>query len=428
MASTFTLQQELTVQPVQRRARFAPGTGCVRRCAVNEKPAILIIVENLPVPLDRRVWQESLALRDAGYEVIVICPMMKGYVAPEEKLEGVQIYRHKISLEAKGLRGFFLEYASALWGEKWLAWKAFRRHRFKVIHLCNPPDLLFTVAWPFKLFGVRVIFDVHDLWPEMFEAKFKKRGLLYWIVRAAQRLNYACADVVIATNETNRQAAIDNGKKRPEEIFVVRTAPKIGDLSFPANPALKKGRRFLVGYVGVMGSADGVHVLIEAARCIIQEMGRKDIQFLLMGDGPEYDDLVKLTADLGLKDYIDLPGWCRNDFLFPALKTIDLGVTCDIPNAYNHSCTMNKVLEYMAFGKPQVTFDLKESRASALDAALYVKEVSPRKLAEGIVELLDDPIRMEKMGKRGFERLHNDLNWTLSVEQLLAAYQAALKP
>jgi glycosyltransferase involved in cell wall biosynthesis len=390
------------------------------------KPAILIIVENLPVPLDRRVWQEALALRDAGYKVVIICPQMKGFIAAEELLEGIQIYRHKMAPEAKGLFGFFSEYASALWGETVLAWKAYRRHRFRLIHMCNPPDLIFAVAWPFKLFGVRVIFDVHDLWPEMFEAKFNKRNLMYWAVRVAQRLNYACADVVLATNETNRQAAIQNGRKDPSRIFLVRTAPKIPNTTLPPNPVLKNGRKFLVGYVGVMGSADGVHVLLEAAAHVVHQMNRHDIQFLLMGDGPEYPDLLALRDQLQLAEYVDLPGWAKNDFLFPALKTIDLGVTCDVPNAYNHSCTMNKVLEYMAFGKPQVSFDLKDSRASALDAAEFVTEVSPRKLAESIVVLLDNPERREEMGRKGYDRLHQDLNWDKSVEQLRRAYACAL--
>src|SRR5258706_4681981 len=206
------------------------------------KPAVLIIVENLPVPLDRRVWQESCALRDAGYQVVVICPQMHDYTKAEEVIEGIQIYRHTIRLEAKGFLGFFLEYASALWGETVLAWKAWGRHRFKVIHLCNPPDLMFVVAWPFKLLGVRVIYDVHDLWPEMFEAKFGKRGLFYWAVRLAQRLTYACADVVLATNETNRNVAIDICKKQPQKVFTVRTAPKIPEITLPAEPAFKKGR------------------------------------------------------------------------------------------------------------------------------------------------------------------------------------------
>lgn len=390
------------------------------------QPAVLIIVENLPVPLDRRVWQECLALRDAGYRVVVVSPQMKGFVKPEEVLDGIHIYRHKIILEAKGIMGFFLEYLSALWSETVLAWKAYRLFRFRIIHMCNPPDLIFAVAWPFKLLGVRVIFDVHDLWPEMFEAKFKKRNLMYWAVRFAQRLNYACADIVLATNETNRHAAIENGRKDPSKIFLVRTAPKIPNTSLPANPALKKGRQFLVGYVGVMGSADGVDLLIETAKIIVHEFGRRDIQFLLMGDGPEYQDLLALRDRLNVADFVDMPGWAYNDFLFTALKTIDLGVTCDIPNAYNHSCTMNKVLEYMAFAKPQVSFDLKETRASALDAAVYVQQVSPKDLAKAIVETLDNPAKCTEMGQRGYARLHNDLNWEKSVAQLLAAYKAAL--
>lgn len=390
------------------------------------KPAVLIIVENLPVPLDRRVWQEAIALRDAGYAVIIICPQMKGCLAPEENLEGIHIYRHKMVLEANGILGFFAEYASALCGETRLAWKAWGRHRFKLIHMCNPPDLMFAVAWPFKLLGVRVLFDVHDLWPEMFEAKFKKRNLMYWAVRLAQRLNYACADVVLATNETNRQAALQNGRKHPSKVFMVRTAPKIGDTAFPPNPALKKGRDYLVGYVGVMGSADGVDLLLHAAAVAVHRLGRRDIQFLLMGDGPEYADLLELREKLGLAEFVDMPGWARSDFLFPALQTIDLGVTCDVPNAYNESCTMNKVLEYMAFGKPQVSFDLKETRASAQDAGVYVKEVSAEALAQAIVDLLDHPEERERMGRLGRERLHRDLNWNQSVEQLLAAYNTAL--
>ena len=341
-------------------------------------------------------------------------------------IDDIHIYRHHI-VEAKGILGFFAEYLTALWGEALLAWKAYRRHRFKLIHMCNPPDLIFAVAWPFKLLGVRVIFDVHDLWPEMFEAKFKKRNLFYWAVRVAQRLNYACADVVIATNETNRHAAVTNGRKDPSKVFIVRTAPKIPEKDLPGNPALKKGRRFLVGYVGVMGSADGVNLLLETAAILINDLGRKDIQFILLGDGPEFDDLLALRDRLKITEYVDMPGWATNDTLVPVLKTIDLGVTCDVPNAYNHSCTMNKVLEYMAFAKPQVSFDLVETRASALDAGIYVSEVSSRKLAEAIVATLDNPELCEKMGRRGYERLHHELNWEKSVAQLLRAYNSALQ-
>jgi glycosyltransferase involved in cell wall biosynthesis len=390
------------------------------------KPAVLIIVENLPVPLDRRVWQESLALRDAGYEVAVICPQMHGQVLAEETLEGIHIYRHPLSAEAKGFYGFFLEYASALWGEGRLAWKAWRRHRFKVIHLCNPPDLLFLTALPYKLLGVRVIYDVHDLWPEMFEAKFDRRGWFYWAVRLAERLTYATASVVLVTNDSGRKVAIERGGKKPDEIFMVRTAPKIPEGSYLPDLALKKGRRYLVGYVGVMGSADGVHYLIEAAAHIVHKLGRRDVQFILMGTGPEYERLLKQREELGLGEYVDMPGWVKGEELYRALQTIDLGVSCDPKNSYNDACTMNKVLEYMVFGKPQVLFDLLESRASAGPAAWYVPEVSPRKLAEAIEQLLDDPETRHKMGAMGAERSKRLFDWKRSVAQLERAYAKAV--
>lgn len=390
------------------------------------RPAILIVVENLPVPLDRRVWQESCALRDAGYEVIVICPRMRGYTEAEEKLEGIQIYRHWISEEAGGFSGFFREYASALFGEFRLAWKAWRRHRFKVIHLCNPPDLLFVVALPFKLFGVKVIYDVHDVWPEMFEAKFERRGLFYWIVRLAERLTFATSKVVLATNQSARRTAIERGAKAPEDVFVVRTAPKISVANASLNPSLKKGRQFLAGYVGVMGNADGVNYLLDAADHVVNRLKRRDIQFLLMGTGPEYERLLKQRERLGLEDYVDMPGRVSNEFLFCALRTIDVGVSCDPINPYNDRCTMNKVLEYMAFEKPQVMFDLKEGRESAADAARYVGNNSAEALGEAVVKLLDDPAERQRMGQIGAQRMKELLNWERSVEQLLLAYEQAL--
>jgi glycosyltransferase involved in cell wall biosynthesis len=392
-----------------------------------KNPAILILVENLPVPLDRRVWQEAHALRDAGYEVVIICPQMRGYVKPYEFLDGIHIYRHWLSEEAGGFVGFFREYASALWGEWWLAWKAWRRHRFHLIHLCNPPDLLWLVAWPFKaLFGTKVIYDVHDAWPEMFEAKFGGRGTFYWAVRLLERVTYAVADVVIVTNRSVMQIALDRGGKLPWEVFEVRTSPKVALSGVAAIPTLRKGRRHLVGYVGVMGNTDGVDYLVKAAHHIVNKLGRRDVQFLLMGTGPEHAGLVALRDRLGLGEFVDLPGRVSNEFLFSALKTIDLGVACDPINPYNDHCTMNKTLEYMAFGKAQVMFGTKEGRASAGPAAIYVNENSAEKLGEAVTQALDSPEQLEAMGRLGAERLRNELNWERSVAQLLTAYERAL--
>lgn len=399
-----------------------------RQPAGGKRPCIVIIVENLPVPLDRRVWQESCALRDAGYEVVVICPQMRGFTKPEEVLDGIHIYRHWISEEAGGLIGFFREYASALLGETRLAWKVWWRHRPKLIHLCNPPDLLFLVAWPFKvLFGTKIIYDVHDVWPEFFEAKFNRRDLFYWGVRVAERLTYACADVVLATNRSVKRVAVERGGKHSGDVFVVRTSPKIATADAQANAALKKGRPFLAGYVGVMGNADGVRYLVDAVAHIVHQRGRKDVQFLLMGTGPEHANLVAQRDRLGLQEFVDLPGRVSNEFLFSALKTIDVGVSCDPINSYNDHCTMNKVLEYMAFGKAQVLFDLTEGQESADEAAVYVRENSADLLGDAILRLLDSPEERERMGRLGEARVRGQLSWERSVEQLLAAYQQALE-
>lgn len=391
-----------------------------------EKPCVLIIVENLPVPLDRRVWQESCALRDAGYQVIVICPRMRGYNRRHEVLDGIHIYRHWISDEAGGFVGFFAEYASALAGEFLLALRVWWTWRPDIIHLCNPPDLLFLVALPFKLLGARIIYDIHDAWPEMFEAKFGSRGLFYWFVRCAEFLTYRTADVAIATNESVREIALGRGRMSPGQVFVVRTAPRVNRAEVHPDPSLRKGRAILVGYVGVMGNADGVDYLIRAAHHLVHGMGRDDIHFLLMGTGPEYDSLVALRDNLNLQEHVDMPGRVSNEFLFSALKTMDLGASSDPINPYNHHCTMNKVLEYMTFGKSQVLFDLKEGRASAADAGHYVSENSPEALAMGIAYLADNPGRRDEMGRIGLQRMDGPLSWDQSVENLLKAYRAAL--
>ena len=391
------------------------------------KTRVLIIVENLPVPLDRRVWQEACALRDAGYDVTVICPQMRGYTQEEEVLDGIQIYRHWITEEAKGIKGFLGEYASALWGELRCAIKAWKRTGFDVVHLCNPPDLLFLVALPFKIIGgVRVIFDVHDLWPEMFEAKFGKRGLLYWAVRIAERCTLALADVVMATNQSVLAAVKERGHKAAEDVFVVRTAPNKLNTALPEDPALRKGRKHLVGYIGVMGNADGVDYLVRAAEHIVKTRKRDDVQFVLMGSGPEHAELLQLRDQLGLQAHVDMPGRVSNEYLFTALKTMDLGVACDPINDYNDHCTMNKTLEYMAFAKPQVMFGTREGRFSAGDAARYVMENSPEKLGDAILEMLDNPAERARMGTLGHARLTTELSWERSVEQLLATYQRAL--
>jgi glycosyltransferase involved in cell wall biosynthesis len=386
---------------------------------------VLIVVENLPAPFDRRVWQEARALRDAGYAVAILCPRMKGYTAPYELLDGIHIYRHPLPLEARGALGYLLEYTAALFWEFAYMWRIFFRHGFDAIHACNPPDLVFVNALPFKLLGVRFLFDHHDINPELFEVKFGKRGLFYRMICLVERLTFACANVSIATNASYREIAIRRGGMRPERVFVVRSGPDLSRLQLREPvPALRNGRRFLVGYVGVMGRQEGISYLLEAARQIVREHGRDDVHFTLVGSGPELASLQRQTRELGLEEFVTFTGRVPDAQLLDVLNTADVCVNPDEHNAMNDKSTMNKIMEYMALGKPIVQFDLTEGRVSAQDASLYAKPNDASDLADKILVLLDDPALRERMGSYGRRRVEQDLSWPHEVPKLLAAYRA----
>jgi glycosyltransferase involved in cell wall biosynthesis len=283
-----------------RGAGFAtPRMDAVRATEPLKGRRILIIVENLPLPFDRRVWHECRTLTAAGAEVSVICPTGKGYEARYELLDGVHIHRHPLPLDAKGAAGYLLEYGAALWHEMRLALKVARSRGIDTIQGCNPPDLIFLVALPFKLFGKRYIFDHHDINPELYEAKFNRRGFFWKLMVLFERLNFRTADVVISTNESYREIAMTRGKKASEDVFVVRSGPDLTRLERMApDPKWRNGRTHLVGYVGVMGDQEGLDLLLEAARELVFERGH-DTQFVLVGGGPALDDLKTMARDLG---------------------------------------------------------------------------------------------------------------------------------
>lgn len=388
---------------------------------------VLIVVENLPLPFDRRVWLEARTLAAAGAVVSVICPSGKGYDTPYEQLEGVHIHRHPL-IEASSTAGYLKEYISALIAETRLAWRIFFGAGFDVIHACNPPDLIFLVALPFKLLGRKFIFDHHDINPELYEAKFNKRGLFWRLLVMMERLTFLAADVSIATNESYRRIAIQRGKMKPEKVFVVRSGPDVGHLKMTApNPALKNGRRFLVGYVGVMGEQEGIDLLLEAIAHIVRGLGRQDMQVCLIGGGPSLPALKALCSTMGLDDYVTFTGRAPDDLMFEMLSTADVCVNPDKVNPMNDLSTMNKIMEYMAFEKPIVQFDVVEGRVSAQGASLYAAKNDPLDFAAKIVELLDDPERRAEMGRQGRRRLLRDLSWQTQISSLIAAYQTALR-
>ena len=384
---------------------------------------VLIIVENLPVPFDRRVWQEARTLRDAGALVSIICPVGKGFDQRYEVLEGIHVYRHRLPLEGKGALGFLLEYGAALFHETRLAWRVHFRHGFDTLHACNPPDLIFLVALPFKLMGKHFIFDHHDINPELYEAKFGRRGLFWHLLVLLERLTFRTADVVISTNESYRQIAIERGGKRREDVFVVRSGPDLSRVKpVPPDPTLRNGRDFLVGYVGVMGQQEGIDLLLESVRHLVDK-GRRDIQFVLVGGGPELETLQALSGRLDVADYVTFTGRAPDDLLFRVLSTADVCVNPDRVNPMNDKSTMNKIMEYMAFSKPIVQFDVTEGRFSAHEASLYAAPNDVHDFAEKIEELLADPVRRAAMGEYGRQRVEGELAWEFEAPKLVAAYE-----
>ena len=386
---------------------------------------ILIIVENLPVPFDRRVWQEARTLRDAGAVVSVICPTGKGFEQTYECLEGIHIYRHSLPLDADSALGYLREYWAALSCETGLAWKVLFTHGFDVIHACNPPDLIFLVALPFKLLGKKFIFDHHDINPELYEAKFKKRGFFWQVLVWLERLTFLCADASIATNDSYRRIAMTRGRMNPEKVSIGRSGPDLSRVKpVPPNPVWKNGRDFLVGYVGVMGAQEGIDLLLASVDDIVHRLGRKDIQFCLVGGGPSLLSLKAQAVEMGLVDYVTFLGRASDKDLFEVLSTSDVCVNPDRVNPMNDLSTMNKILEYMAMGKPIVQFDVTEGRFSAGPASLYARANDPLDFAQKIVDLLADEGARRTMGEIGRQRVESEFSWQHQIPKLIQAYQA----
>ena len=396
------------------------------RGAATERPrGVLILVENLPVPFDRRTWQEACALRAAGYTVSVIGPTGDGCEKLYEVIDGVHVYRYHLGVEAASPVGYLREYATALVRSFVLAWRVLHRHGFDVIHACNPPDLLFLIGGFFKLLGKKFVFDHHDINPELYEAKFGRRDWLYRALLAAEYLSFRTADIVLATNDSYKRIAITRGRVDRSRVFVVRSGPSLVRVRpVPPDDKLKCGRRFLVGYVGVMGAQEGIDCRLRAVRHIVYDLGRTDIQFVLVGGGTSLGEMRALAARLGVAQYVTFMGRVPDDELLRALNTADVCINPDRANEMNDKSTMNKIMEYMALSKPIVQFDLTEGRYTALESSLYARRGDDADFGNLIVALLDDPDLRKAMGEFGYKRVRNELEWRYQVRDLLTAYEA----
>lgn len=390
------------------------------------KRKVLIIVENLPVPFDTRVWKEALSLHRADYEVTVLCPKGKGYKKGYELLEGIHIYRHPMPKEGNSPLGYVWEYGCALFWEFLYSWWIFLRQGFDVIQGCNPPDDIFLVALPFKLFGVKYVFDHHDVNPELYFSKYERKDFFYKTQVLLEKLTFLCSDVVMSTNSSYKTIAMTRGGQAPEDVFVVRNGPDLKTFkAVPPNPALKYGKRFLVGYVGVMSAQDGLEILLDVAEHM-KTLGRQDIHFTCVGGGPGLAELQKLTRDKHLGDIVNFTGRVSDAELLQVLSTADVCVNPDKPCQMNDMSTMIKIMEYMALGKPIVQFDLREGKFSAQEASLYSNsEDGVSGFADKILWLLDRPEERKRMGEFGRRRVQKELAWEYSVGNLLAAYEKA---
>jgi len=390
---------------------------------------VLIIVQNLPVPFDRRVWLECQALVSAGHQVAVVCP--KGAGDPSYAvLETVELYKYRPYAPGGSKISFINEYIYSFLATAWLTFKARRSGRFDAMQACNPPDIFWPIARVLRrLDRTAFVFDHHDLCPELYESRFSDgprlplRGLL-----ALERMTHRTADHVISTNESYREIAITRSAKASSDVTVVRTGPDPDRLSRgPEEPSLRRGRPFLAVYIGVMGPQDGVDIVVRAADVIVRELGRTDIAFTLIGSGDCFDDLVALRDELGLAGHVEFTGRAPDELVRQIMSTADVGLSPDPKNPLNDVSTMNKTMEYMAFELPVVAFDLRETRVSAGDAAVYVKPNDVREYAAAIVDLIDDESRRHELGKLGRARVEQELAWSHQERAYLGVYQALLK-
>lgn len=385
---------------------------------------ILIVVQNLPVPLDRRVWLEATTLARNGYQVSVISPTSKEFPRHRETVDGVSIFRYTLPLEAKGFWGYVFEFVYAWLATAWLSLVVWASRGFDVLHACNPPDTYFLLGMFYRFFGKKFVFDHHDLSPEMYRAKFTKPSpFLWWILKRLEKATMKTASVVISTNESYRQVALSRGGKNPDDVFVVRTGPDLTRLQ-PVTPDadLKRGKPYLVCYLGEMCPQDGVDYLLRSIKILVHQRQRTDVAVTLIGGGPALEALKNQCRELGLDDTVHFTGRVSDRDLCRYLSTADVCVDPDPWTEWADHSTMNKILEYMSFAKPIVSFDLTEARNSADGAALYVPANDVDQFSRAIEFLLDDENLRKEMGALGRDRIVQGLSWDHMAPRLLQAY------
>jgi asparagine synthase (glutamine-hydrolysing) len=386
---------------------------------------VCIVVQNLPVPFDRRVWLECRALREAGFEVSVVCPKAPGDPAHQE-IEGVHLYKYRPFPPITRQMLFVAEYAWSILATFLGLLRVWRREPFRAVQLCNPPDVLWVAAVPFKLLRrVKIVFDQHDLCPELYQSRFPdgsdaiRRALL-----ATERLTYLAADRVVSTNESYRRKALERGGKRGDHVAVVRTGPDPTRMHRgTVDPSVRAGHQYLLAYLGVMGPQDGVDLALQAMHHIVHTRGRHDVALILVGDGDAAPSLRALTRTLQLESVVTFTGRVPDAEVRRILSAADVGLSPDPRNPLNDVSTMNKTMEYMAHELPVVAFDLVETKVSAQDAAVYARPNSTEDFGEAVLALLDDEPRRKEMGQAGRVRIEEVLAWRCQAPAYVELYR-----
>jgi glycosyltransferase involved in cell wall biosynthesis len=396
--------------------------------AAEDNKRVLIVVQNLPVPFDRRVWLEATTLTRHGHAVSVICPKAKGFNKSREEIDGVDIYRYPLPIDAQGKWGFVAEFIWCFIATFLLSFRvAVLGRGFDVLHVCNPPETYWPMAWFWRMFGKIFIFDHHDLSPEMFAAKFGgEGGLVMKALLWFEKMTFRAAHLVITTNQSHKQIAMERGGKAAADIFIVRSGPDLSRFTmYEPEPIYKKGKPHLLVYLGEICKQDGVDYLVRAIKHLRDDLGRSDFHCILMGGGPHQKAIADYAQELGVGELVTFTGRVTDDMLCRILSTADIGIDPDPKNPWSDKSTMNKIVEYMYFGLPIVSFDLKEARVSAEDAAIYVEPNVESEMAAAIAKLMDAPGQRKAMSEYGYNRVRNQLAWQYSVPPLLAAYDKA---
>lgn len=388
-----------------------------------------MLVENCSYPRDVRVRREAETLAQAGFKVSVICPALKGQ-ARREVLNGVRIVRYAPAPEARGQLGYVAEYGYSLMITLVLALRIAVRDGIDVIHAANPPDLFVLIAALFKPFGVKFIYDQHDLAPDMYRARYSggHKAAVERALRFFERRSYRLASHVVVANESYRENAMRRGNVPPDRVSIVRNGPDVRQLEI-AGISPERGAEpseITIAYLGLMGVQDGVVHLIRAIDHLVHGLGKTGCVCRLIGSGEESARLEALVMELGLEKVVNFMGFIPDPDYFPYLLSADICADPDPYSEYNDKSTMIKIMDYMSCAKPIVAFDLKETRRSAGDAAIYVKPNDEFEFAKALAYLMDHPEERVAMGRRGRDRVERELSWASSAESLLRLYAALL--